>query len=270
MDDTPPDVSGPIDPAKIPDSLDSIGKTYRIGDSFKIPEFKETTFLNGLFLTIVAGLILGELGMISATLLKIHLVDIYYSQFSKTGFVDPNHSYTRANLTMVDKVVAAVYFGNMAILIFAIICMLFWMFRNYKNSIALVRTRLRYSAGAATAGLVIPIINWYRPYVAVAEMVKIAKDRLNWTTLKTPLYVHLWWFFSLGGFAAAVIARLITASISTEPTRFYFANYGALLVYCVNILRGLLLMRIVLVIWKGIHQWDQIEPVSDLELPRVD
>ena len=59
------------------------------------------------------------------------------------------------------------------------------MFRNYKNSIALAQSRLTYSAGEATAGLVIPFVSFVRPYRAVVDMVKIAKDRLNWDSLDT-------------------------------------------------------------------------------------
>jgi hypothetical protein len=152
---------------------------------------------------------------------------------------------------------------------FASICMLFWMFRNYKNSIALAQRRLKYSAGEATAGLAIPFVSLSRPYFAVVEMVKIAKDRLNWDSLDTPVCVHLWWLFNIAAISVTLITRMITIT-TPEPVRSYAWNYAWLLVYGFAVFKNLFLIRIVLAIWEGMHQRDQIEPIRDPELPRLD
>jgi Domain of unknown function (DUF4328) len=143
------------------------------------------------------------------------------------------------------------------------------MFRNYRNSIALVQGRLNYSASEATAGLAIPFVSLARPYFAVVEMVKIAKDRLNWDSLETPVYVHLWWLFDIAIIAVTLITRFI-AMATAEPIRSYVWDYAWLLVYGFAVFKNLFLIRIVLAIWEGMHQRDQVDPVSNAELRRID
>jgi hypothetical protein len=148
--------------------------------------------------------------------------------------------------------------GTLLILILCSICMLFWMFRNYQNSIALAGTRLKYSAGEATGGLVIPIVSFFQPYLAVLEMAKIAKDRLNWASIETPVSVHLWWLFNIAAIAVSLITLVITFSIA-EPLRSYIWSYTRVLVYIFAVFKNLFLIRIVLLIWDGGRQRGQAD-----------
>jgi len=98
-------------------------------------------------------------------------------------------------------------------------------------------------------------------------MAKIAKDRLNWTSLETPVYVQLWWLFNIAAVAVSLIARFI-AIPTPDPLRTYVWDYAWVVVYIFSIVKNLLLVRIILVIWDGARQRDQLQSVSDLELPR--
>jgi hypothetical protein len=238
------------------------------GNPFEIPEFKEASFLNGLFVTLLVALIFSEISQVVTTVLKIHALDVYYSEFSKISITDPNHSHARSELAKATVASGIVGLGCLLFLTLASICMLFWMFRNYKNSIALVQGRLKYSAGEATAGLVIPFVSLARPYFTVVEMVKIAKDRLNWDSLDTPAYVHLWWLFNIAAIAVTLITRFATITIA-EPLRSYVWSYAWVLLYSFAVFKNLFLIRIVLVIWDGMRQRDQVESVNHPELPRL-
>jgi len=209
------------------------------------------------------------MSFVVTTVLKIHALDLYYSEFSKVSIVDPNHQHARSELVTATTVSGIVAVGCLFFLLLSSICMLCWMFRNYKNSIALAQSRLKYSAGEATAGLAIPFVSLSRPYFAVVEMVKIAKDRINWDSLETPVYVHLWWLFNISAIAVGFITRFATIA-TPEPVRSYAWNYALLLVYGLAVFKNLFLIRIVLAIWEGMHQRDQVEPVSNPELRRID
>lgn len=249
----PPESTGQPEQLDQPQTVESLDE---FGDPFEISEFKEASFLNGLFITLLVALIFSEISFVVATIVKIHALDVYYSEFSKNGIVDPGHNYAGSELTKATVASGIVAAGRLLLLTLSSICMLFWMFRNYKNSIALAQSRLKYSAGEATAGLAIPFVSWVRPYHAVVEMVKIAKDRLNWQSLETPAYVHLWWIFNI----SAIVVTLITCfCISTipEPVRSYAGYYAWVLVFGFAVFKNLFLIRIVLTIWDGMHQWDQ-------------
>jgi hypothetical protein len=269
MSDLPPPLpesTGQPEQSDLPQAVQPIDE---LGNPSEISEFKEAPFLNGLFVTLIVALILSEISFVVATILKIHASDLYYSEFSKISITDPNHQHARSELATLSTISGIISAGCLFLLILSGVCMLFWMFRNYKNSIALAESRLKYSAGEATAGLVIPFVSFYRPYLAVVDMVKIAKDRLNWDSLETPVYVQLWWLFNIAAIAVSLITRII-AMPTPDALRTYVWDYAWVLVYIFSIFKHLLLVRIILVIWEGAHQLDQVRPVSNPELRRID
>ena len=269
MSDLPPPIPGSTvqpEPSELSTVVQPIDD---FGNSFEISDFKDASFLNGLFITLIVALILSDISFVVTTVLKIQALDLYYSEFSKASMVDPNHQHVRSELVTATAVSGMVAGGCVFFLLLSSICMLCWMFRNYKNSIALAQTRLKYSAGEATAGLAIPFVSLSRPYFAVIEMVKIAKDRINWDSLEAPAYVHLWWLFNISAIAVSFITRFATIGM-TEPVRSYVWSYALLLVYGFAVFKNLFLIRIVLAIWEGMHQRDQVEPVSNPEPRRLD
>ena len=239
------------------------------GNPFEIPDFKGASFLNGLFITLIVALIVLEISLVVTIVLKIHVTDLYISEISKISITDPEHQHARSELTAVSTTAGMVSLGHWLLLIITGVCMLVWMFRNYKNSIALAASRLRYSAGAATAGLAIPIMSFYRPYFAVAEMVKIARDRLNWASHETPGYVQLWWMFNIAVIVVSLLTRIITIS-TPEPVRAYIWNYASSLILLCAMAKNLFLIRIILVIWVGGRRQEQLKARIDLELPKVE
>jgi hypothetical protein len=262
----PPESTGQPEQSELPTAVQPIDE---FGNPFEISDFKDASFLNGLFITLIVALIFSEISFVVTIVLKIRALDLYYSEFSKISIVDPNHQHARSELVTANAVSGIVAVGCLFFLLLSSICMLCWMFRNYKNSIALAQGRLKYSAGEATAGLAIPFVSLSRPYFAVIEMVKIAKDRINWDSLEAPVYVHLWWLFNISAIAVAFITRFATIA-TPEPVRSYVWNDALLLVYGFAVFKNLFLIRIVLAIWEGMHQRDQMEPVSDPELRRID
>lgn len=268
MSDLPPPPPEPTGRPKESELTATAQPIDEFGNPFEISQFKDASFLNGLFVTLIVALIFSDLSFIVTNVLKIHAMDFYYSEISKVSILDPNHQHARSELVTATTVSSIVYFGCLLFLLSSI-CMLCWMFRNYKNSIALVQGRLKYSATEATAGLAIPFVSLARPYFTVIEMVKIAKDRINWDSLETPGYVHLWWLFNLAAIAVTFITGF-AAMATPEPARSYVWNYAWLLVYGFAVFKNLFLIRIVLAIWEGMHQRDQVEPANDLEPPRID
>jgi hypothetical protein len=157
----PPESTGQPKQSELPTAVQPIDE---FGNPFEISDFKEASFLNGLFITLIVALILSEISFVVTTVLKIHALDLYYSGFSKVSIVDPNHQHARSELVTATTVSGIVAIGCLFFLLLSSICMLCWMFRNYKNSIALAQGRLKYSAGEATAGLAIPFVSLSRPY----------------------------------------------------------------------------------------------------------
>lgn len=257
MEDTPGGLPESADPANPLDLPASTSQPSEDGEPFELPEFKEAPILNGLFLTLTITVILADLGMLIATIFRIYVADAYV-----LGVI---HGQT--NLRVADQSVGVVWMGFRVVFLASSVCMLFWMFRSYGNSIALAQRRLRYSRGGATAGLIIPIVSFFRPYLAVAEMVKIAKDRINWASNGTPFYVRLWWSLNISIFAGSLIARLVP-SFPVGPARFYISNYAALLVYWFAIFKYLFLIKVILVIWEGGRQRGQLGLVS-VPQPRI-
>jgi uncharacterized protein DUF4328 len=269
MTDLPPAFPESTDPAGHSDVPQSVQPVDEFGNSFEIPEFKEVPFLNGLFVTLLVTLIFSEISVVVTTVLKIHALDDYYSEISKIRIIDPNHWHARSELATANAASGIVSLGCLLFLTLASICMLFWMFRNYKNSIALAGGRLKYSAEEATAGLAIPFVSLARPYFAVVEMVKIAKDRLNWDSVDAPAYVHLWWLFNIAAIVVGLITRIITFSIP-EPVRSYIWNYAWVLVYALAVFKNLSLIRIILVVWDGGRRQGQLGEVIGVEPPSLE
>ena len=214
------------------------------------PSFKDPSFLNGLFLTIIIALVLSEVVFLAAEILKIYVANIYRSEINKISIIDPFHWQVKNNFTAVDAISRQATIGLWLIFLTSSTCMLFWMFRNYKNSTLLAGLTLRLSAKAATAGLAIPFVNCYWPYFAVSEMVRIAKDKDSWSSMKAPIYVHLWWIFNIASIFLAV-CELGIELYADQPLYFYTATYLRTAATACAILKNLLLIPIIVVIWEG-------------------
>lgn len=237
----------PMSEAKIPQTPEPAHQFYRIGDTFEVPHFKDASFVNGLFLTLVVGTALAELGVMSSELYRIHIVDLYRLQ-----------AVTSRDVSKADEITKMVGMGFQAVFLAYAICMLFWMFRNYKNSIALAKAKLRYSARGATLGVIIPVLSLYRPYLAVVEMTKIAKDASNWSSLRAPICVHLWWFFQI---VALLIAAILFNTYLFEHglAKFYKTNYLSIAIGAVVTLKNSCLILCILRIWSGAQQREKAE-----------
>jgi hypothetical protein len=98
MSDLPPPIpesTGQPEQSELPTAVQPIGE---FGNSFEISEFKDASFLNGPFITLIVALIFSDLSFLVTTVLKIHALDNYYSGFSKVSIVDPNHQHARSEL----------------------------------------------------------------------------------------------------------------------------------------------------------------------------
>ena len=73
--------------AKIPHTPEPAHRFYRIGDTFEVADFKDASFVNGLFLTLVVGIALAELAVILSELFRVHVVDLCRSQAATTRAV---------------------------------------------------------------------------------------------------------------------------------------------------------------------------------------
>jgi hypothetical protein len=234
--------------AEIPHTPEPPRRFYRIDDTFEVPDFKDASFVNALFLTLVVGTALAEAAIILAELYRVHVVDLYRSQAA-----------SMRDVSNADGITRLVQIGFQVVFLAYVTCMLFWMFRNYKNSIALARAKLRYSARGATLGVIIPVLSLYRPYLAVAEMTKIAKDASNWSALKAPAYFYLWWFFQIVSLSIVVVLFYTSAS-EHGVAKFYKTNYLSIAAESVFILKNLCLTLCILRIWSGAHQREKAEP----------
>ncbi|MDR3181840.1 MAG: DUF4328 domain-containing protein [Planctomycetaceae bacterium] len=74
----------------------------------------------------------------------------------------------------------------------------FWIYRSVKNAHAISAVPLRFGPGWAVAYWFIPILNFFRPYQALADAFRVTEKPENWKWAKFPAIVGWWWGLSLG------------------------------------------------------------------------
>src|ERR1700730_11900625 len=131
MSDLPPlpESAGQPEPSELSIAAQPIDE---FGNPSEISDFKGASFLNGLFITLIVALILSEMSLVVTTVLKIHAADLYYSEISTISITDPEHQHARSELNAVSTTAGMVSLGHSLLLIITGVCMLVWMFRNYK------------------------------------------------------------------------------------------------------------------------------------------
>ncbi|MDR3232742.1 MAG: DUF4328 domain-containing protein [Planctomycetaceae bacterium] len=72
---------------------------------------------------------------------------------------------------------------------FAQITLYFWTYRIVKNAHAMSAVPLRFGPGWAVAYWFIPILNFFRPYQALADAFRVTEKPENWKWAKFPAIV---------------------------------------------------------------------------------
>jgi len=139
---------------------------------------------------------------------------------------------------------AVIGFAIFVLSIAEAIAFLMWVYRAHKNLPSLGATGLRFTPGWAVGWFFIPIMWFFRPYQAVAEISKAsdpkvdATDGTSWKSVATLPLVGWWWaFFLISTFVARIAFRAALSTIySAELSDFLFATYASIVSAAIGIL----------------------------------
>lgn len=98
------------------------------------------------------------------------------------------------------------------------VAILFFVARLARANQALGAQDLRFTSSRAVWGYIIPIINFFRPYLAMREAWQVSDSRSsesNWQSMDGYGLVKVWWALNLAGIAIGMIFG-ISASMNLE------------------------------------------------------
>jgi hypothetical protein len=108
--------------------------------------------------------------------------------------------------TASDAMVRVTSIAAFSSLILCYIVSGFWIYQAAANVRALGARRLQDSPGWAVGWYFVPIMSWFRPFVAMAEIWRASYAPLQWLSKPTPALVKLWW----AGFLATNVFGYLT------------------------------------------------------------
>lgn len=150
------------------------------------------------------------------------LISITLSLISNGSTIDLNlnpesENYLRKPDQNVEEGVFKVY-GGLYSLIYLLIALIFlyWFFRSYKNLYSFTEVQLKFSPLKAVAYCIIPIINLWKPYFIMKEILftsKVPSDQSNLAlSFDDSTLVKGWWIL----FLSSIFFPLIGTSFFSE------------------------------------------------------
>lgn len=109
-----------------------------------------------------------------------------------------------------------------------------WFRRAYRNLAAVGTESLRFEAGWAVGGWLVPFLNLVRPKQIMNDLWRATDPELPvppgvaWKQVRVPLLVHAWWLLFLLWLAVGVVAQNLGQGAST-PQQFRGASIATLL-----------------------------------------
>jgi hypothetical protein len=136
-----------------------------------------STITNVVMVLLALGILLGLL-MLGSSLMQLALL---------------GHPYTHEQAVANDLRGRLVSGGWSLLYVVTVIVFGRWIYVAHRNLPALGAERLRYTPGWAVGMFFIPILNLWKPFQAMSDLVRASRDPRYWHLDDTPVLVGFWW-----------------------------------------------------------------------------
>lgn len=156
-----------------------------------------------------------------------------------------------------------------AIALIAIICLLIWVYRAYKNLPALTDEHTQWSPGWAVGGWVVPILNLWRPFQVIKEIWEKSANDTKRTDMGSVI-TGIWWggylvlhFYSK--FADKVVDKASQKDLFAVSEAIHHVGYAALLSAGIYIFTMFLVYRMTTMQDEKARQQTKVEAAEEQE-----
>jgi len=184
-------------------------------------------------------------------LIMLIVLDMIYAMIQGIILAEyPDYYNTSAPLAPGEEIVSAfdIVVGGlyMLALIPTVVMFCVWLFRASKNARALGARGMKCSAGWAVGSFFVPIINLFKPYLAVKEVEKASDPQagpMDWTRAKASGKVGVWWAFWI---ASGVLGQVTSQmAMSTDPVVVHDSCVPDLIGSLLSAIAGVLAIRVI-------------------------
>ena len=136
--------------------------------------------------------------------------------------------------------------------IVALVLLLVWLHRSWRNAETLGVLDLPFSAGWAVGGWFVPLLNFVRPYQSMRDVERASRQLASgarpegWSSLRADRKVNLWWIFFL--VSAVMSSAANNTDLSNTGDVLSFIRQFALIDLVANVLHaaaGVMLLLVV-------------------------
>jgi hypothetical protein len=172
----------------------------------------------------------------------------------------------------ISSVLVAVMFVTQYIIFPAsAVVFLFWIYRSNKNITAMGDPLLDISPGWAVGWFFIPIMNYFKPYQAVAEIARASipnidqnLDRIQ--SIPKPIIVKWWWaLFIIANYSKATVVRfLLSGGPASNVNSYAFVSLVLDLTYIIGLFVTIFMVRQI-----SQSQEMRFQKLSQVNIPEV-